>query len=262
MNINQIANKLHEAINSRQQIQPLSQTNISLSNSDAYAVSRRLCELRQWEPYGRKIGFTNRRIWPIYGVDQPIWGSMSRSSIHYAGNGRSSVKFSDYCEPRIEPEIVVCFGSKPPQHANEEQIVNNIAWVAPGLEIVDSVYPDWKFTIPDAIAAGGLHGHLIIGEKVSVTDDLIQQLFDQKVTLSCDSKVIEKGYGSNVLDGPISALKHLLDGISYEPSEIPLKAGEIVTTGTLTDAKPIRVGQTWSGDYTGIISSSLSVGII
>ena len=91
---------------------------------------------------------------------------------------------------------------------------------------------------------------------------MIQQLFDQKVTLSCDSKVIEKGYGGNVLDGPISALKHLLDGISYEPSEIPLKAGEIVTTGTLTDAKPIRVGQTWSGDYTGIISSSLSVGII
>ena len=262
MNINKIANKLHAAINSRQQIQPLTQINISLSNSDAYAVSRRLCELRQWEVLGRKIGFTNRSIWPIYGVDQPMWGSMSRSSIHYAENGKSSIKFSDYCEPRIEPEIVVCFACMPPQKANEAQIANNIAWLAPGFEIVDSVYHDWKFTIPDTIAAGGLHGHLIIGEKVSVSDDLIKQLFDQKVTLSCDNKVIEKGYGGNVLDGPISALKHLLDGISNEPSEIPLKAGDIVTTGTLTDAKPIRVGQTWSGDYAGIINSSLSVEII
>ena len=262
MNIDQIAAEIHRAIMNREQITPFTDRDILLSSADAYKVSTKLCELRAWQVNGRKIGFTNRSIWPIYGVDQPMWGSMSTSSISYAENGISSIKLSDYCEPRIEPEIVVCFASTPPLHATEEQIENCVAWVAPGFEIVDSVYPDWKFGIPDTIAAGGLHGQLIIGEKVSETDDLRAKLIDQKVTLCCDHEVLEKGSGGNVLDGPISALKHLLDGISAEPSEISVKAGDIVTTGTLTDAKPLRVGQTWNGKYSGIINSSLSVEIV
>ena len=262
MNIDQIANKLHEAITSRRQIQPFTQDNLLLSNSDAYAVSRKLCELRKWKILGRKIGFTNRTIWPIYGVEQPMWGSMSASSISYAENGKSSIKLSEYCEPRIEPEIVVCFTSTPPPNASEDQIVNCIDWLAPGFEIVDSVFPDWKFSIPDTIAAGGLHGQLIIGQKVSTINNLIPELIDQKVTLSCDDKVVEEGHGSNILDGPISALKHLLDGIFDEPSEVPIKAGDIVTTGTLTDAKPLHVGEIWRGHYSGVINSSLSIEII
>jgi len=220
MNIDQIANKLHEAITSRRQIRPFTQDKIMLSNSDAYAVSRKLCELRNWKILGRKIGFTNRAIWPIYGVEQPMWGSMSSSSISYAENGKSAIKFSQYCEPRIEPEIVVCFASPPPLNASEEQIVNCIAWVAPGFEIVDSVFPDWKFSIPDTIAAGGLHGQLIIGQKASNINNLIPELIDQKVTLMCDDIMVEEGYGSNILDGPISALKHLLDGIFDELPEL------------------------------------------
>ena len=262
MNLDKMANKLLDAITLKKQIQPFTKDNILLSNSDAYAVSRKLSELRQWEISGRKIGFTNRTIWPLYRVDQPMWGPMSASSISYHENGKSTIKLSDYCEPRIEPEIVVSFASAPPSNASEEQIVNCIDWVAPGLEIVDSVYPDWKFSIPDTIAAGGLHGQLIIGQKFSSNENLILNLIDQKVTLSCNTQVVEEGYGRNVLDGPISALKHLLDGISDEPSEMPIKAGDIVTTGTLTDAKPLRVGETWCGNYLGLINSSLSIEII
>ena len=262
MNIDQIADEIHRAIMKREQITPFSDRDILLSNADAYKVSSKLCKLRTWQVNGFKIGFTNRSIWPIYGVDQPMWGSMSVNSISYAKNGISSIKFSDYCEPRIEPEIVVCFGSTPPLHATEEQIANSIAWVAPGFEIVDSIYPSWKFNIPDTIAAGGLHGQLVLGEKVTETNGLRVKLIDQKVTLCCDNEVVEDGSGGNVLDGPISALKHLLDGSSAEPSEILVKAGDIVTTGTMTDAKPLRVGQTWNGKYSGIINSSLSVEIV
>lgn len=261
MNIYQIADALHKAVIKREQLKPFTQQDIQLSNSDAYKVSQKLCELRQWKVVGRKIGFTNRSIWPIYGVGQPIWGSMSADSISYAKDGKSSIRLSDYCEPRIEPEIAVSFASTPPRKATNEQIASCIDWVAPVFEIVDSVYPGWKFAIPDAIAAGGLHGQLIIGQKVSKIDDITQKLVDQKVTLLCDNKVVEEGCGSNVLDGPISALKHLLDGISEEPFEVPLKAGDIVTTGTLTDAKPLKVGETWSSNYSGIINSSLSIEI-
>ena len=165
MNIDRIAAEIHKAILNREQITPFTDRDMSLSSADAYKVSTKLCELRSWQVNGRKIGFTNRSIWPIYGVDQPMWGSMSKNSISYAKNGSSSIKLSDYCEPRIEPEIVVCFASTLPLCATEEQIANSIAWVAPGFEIVDSIYPGWKFNIPDTIAAGGLHGQLVVGEK-------------------------------------------------------------------------------------------------
>ena len=69
----------------------------------------------------------------------------NRAEETYAENGKSSIKLSEYCEPRIEPEIVVCFTSTPPPNASEDQIVNCIDWLAPGFEIVDSVFPDWKF---------------------------------------------------------------------------------------------------------------------
>ena len=84
MNIDQIAAEIHKAILNREQITPFTDRDMSLSSADAYKVSTKLCELRSWQVNGRKIGFTNRSIWPIYGVDQPMWGSMSKNSISYA----------------------------------------------------------------------------------------------------------------------------------------------------------------------------------
>ncbi len=82
----------------------------------------------------------------------------------------------------------------------------------------------------DTIACGGLHGKLIIGQKLDPPKNLDQILNNLKVTLSLDSKIIEKGRGAYVLDGPISALKYLQEGISKNQAEAELKAGYIVTT--------------------------------
>ena len=84
MNIDQIAAEIHKAILNREQITPFTDRDIPLSSADAYKISNKLSELRGWQVNGRKIGFTNRSIWPIYGVDQPMWGSMSKNSINHA----------------------------------------------------------------------------------------------------------------------------------------------------------------------------------
>ena len=66
MNIDDIALEIFEAITSVNQIQPFSERGINLSNSEAYEVAKKLMCMRKWEQVGRKIGFTNRSIWPIY----------------------------------------------------------------------------------------------------------------------------------------------------------------------------------------------------
>jgi 2-keto-4-pentenoate hydratase len=61
--------------------------------------------------------------------------------------------------------------------------------------------------------------------------------------------VIDTGVGANVLDSPALALVHLAGVLAGQPQFPPLAAGEIVTTGTVTDAWGVAPGETWTSDY-------------
>ena len=61
--------------------------------------------------------------------------------------------------------------------------------------------------------------------------------------------VIDRGVGANVLDSPALALGYLARVLSEQPQAPKLAAGEIVTTGTITDAWPVEAGETWTSDY-------------
>ena len=100
-----------------------------------------------------------------------VGNAISNSSVVYAENNTAVVNLGEFCEPRIEPEIVIGLKECPPNDPSIEQVVKCVDWVAPGFEIVDSIYPNWKFSVPDTIAAGGLHGKLIIGRKVEPTEN-------------------------------------------------------------------------------------------
>ena len=67
-----------------------------------------------------------------------------------------------------------------------------------------------------------------------------------------NSQINERGQGSSVLEGSISALHYLQHGIEQYETEADLKSGDIVTTGTLTDAKSISAGQIWSERFQGL----------
>ncbi len=61
--------------------------------------------------------------------------------------------------------------------------------------------------------------------------------------------MVDRGVGANVLDSPALALRHLAQVLATQPQFPQLAAGEIVTTGTITDAWPVAAGQTWHSDY-------------
>ena len=69
------------------------------------------------------------------------------------------------------------------------------------------------------------------------------------LTLSRNNTVVDRGIGSNVLDSPALALAHLARIVTDQPQVPPLASGEIITTGTLTDAWPVAPGEIWSSDY-------------
>jgi 2-oxo-3-hexenedioate decarboxylase len=72
------------------------------------------------------------------------------------------------------------------------------------------------------------------------------------IELYRNGELVDRGCGANVLDGPLSALRHLVGLLAEDPVNPPLAAGEIVSTGTLTRAFPVKPGETWQTRLSGI----------
>lgn len=254
--ISTFADRLIAAQDAATTLPPITAGAPGFSVEDAYNVLAEIERRRRaqgWRSVGRKIGFTNRTIWPRYGVDQPMWAHLFAHSVSHATNGKASLPLRSFVQPRIEPEVVFKLKAPPPLSDDPLAVLAATEWIAPGFEIVQSHFPDWKFKAPDCTAAFGLHAALVVGAPVAVTDAnraaLAAGLPAFALTLKRGDTLIERGVGANVLGSPALALAHLARLVAGQPQFPPLAAGEIVTTGTLTDAWPVKPGETWSSDY-------------
>jgi 2-oxo-3-hexenedioate decarboxylase len=251
-----IADRLIAAYDGAATLPPITAGAPDFSVADGYAVLHDIETRRRaqgWQAVGRKIGFTNRTIWPRYGVYQPMWAHVWTRTVHFAPNGRAALPLQGLVQPRIEPEVVFKLKAPVPVTDNALAVLSCVEWIAPGFEIVQSHFPDWKFAAADCTAAFGLHGALIVGAPLAVTDAnraaLAAALPAFALTLSRGDTVIDRGVGAIVLDSPALALAHLARLLAEQPQAPRLAAGEIVTTGTITDAWPVAAGETWSSDY-------------
>ncbi len=256
-NIAAIAGQLISAYDSATQIEPITSTDPAFDVATAYEVLREIEKRRRitqgWQPVGRKIGFTNRTIWPRYGVYQPMWAHIWAHSVHFAQEGHATLGLASFVQPRIEPEVVFKLKAPVPVTSDALAVLASIEWIAPGFEVVQSHFPDWKFTAADCTAAFGLHGALVVGKTIPLTDRnrgaIATALPTFPLTLRRGRTVVDRGVGANVLGNPALALVHLVRVLATQPQFPPLAAGEVITTGTLTDAWPVAPGETWVSDY-------------
>jgi 2-keto-4-pentenoate hydratase len=265
-NLKAIADRLIAAQDTATTLPPITAGAPDFSVADGYAVLLDIEERRRaqgWRAVGRKIGFTNRTIWPRYGVYQPMWAHVWSNTVHFAQDGKASLALQPFVQPRIEPEVVFKLRAPVPATDDPLALLAAVEWVAPGFEIVQSHFPDWKFKAPDCTAACGLHGALVVGPPVALDDAerarLAAALPTCMVTLSRGENVIDRGVGANVLDSPALALGHLARLLADQPDQPPLAVGEIVTTGTITDAWPVAAGEIWSSDYGALGLSGLTL---
>ena len=254
--IGAVADALLAAEAAGSQVAPITDWLPEFDVVSAYAVLHEIERRRAasgWRPAGRKIGFTNRTIWPRYNVFLPMWAHVWEETVTQAPDGRATVSLAQAAEPRIEPEVV--FGLAGPVTTREDarEALAAVAWIAPGFEIVQSHFPGWRFKAPDCTAAFGLHRALVVGPRTPVTAANRERFADVlprfELTLRQGERVVDRGVGANVLDSPALALVHLARVLATQPDAAPLRAGEFVTTGTVTDAWPVAAGQAWSSDY-------------
>jgi len=251
-----IADRLLAAYDNATMLPPISAGAPDFDVAAAYDVLAEIERRRRaqgWQPAARKIGFTNRTIWARYGVWQPMWAHAWAHTVQYAPSGRASQSLARLVQPRIEPEVVFRLCSPVPVTDDAEAILDCIEWIAPGFEIVQSHFPDWKFTAADCTAAFGLHGALVVGAPVAITAGnragIAAALPAFTLQLRRGDTLVDTGVGANVLGSPALALAHLARVLATQPWAPPLAAGEVITTGTVTDAWPVAPGETWTSDY-------------
>jgi 2-oxo-3-hexenedioate decarboxylase len=260
-----IAGEAFELLGTGRQIKPFSERLSGFDLDHAYqaaALIKNLREKRGEVPWGRKIGFTNRTIWDEYNVHAPIWGYVYDRTVHNLADLSEAFSLTNLTDPRIEPEIVFQLSAAPASGMDETALLACIDWVAHGFELVQSIYPGWKFSAADTVAAYGLHGALLIGSRHPIgakMESWNRTLPSFEIDLMRDGRVLEHGHSSNVLGGPVSALRHLVDVLSHDHVSPPLAAGEIVTTGTLTRALPVQSGEVWATRLTGVHLDGISV---
>lgn len=258
-----IARELRQAQDQSAQIIPATERLPDFNLAAGYAVGERIHRQRVADgdhPVGRKVGMTLRARWPELGVSAPIWSWLRQRSVRDFPQGDARLELSRYCQPKIEPELVVHFHRTPPAGADEAAMLGAIDWVAPGIEIVQTHYRNGYGKPPDSLADCAHHAALLIGPPVPVAQlgsDVLGQMERLTVRLSCGGALRETGSAENVLGSPLRALREIAGIMAGHGA--PLAAGEVVTTGTITTPCPISAGERWLVEFDGIELPPLSV---
>ncbi len=269
-NIHALASELTAAYAERRTLATPPSARDGLDLPTAYAVERDLVRMRRAEGHqtvGVKVGYANKAMWRLLKLETLVWAHMYDDTVRYADTNVATLSLAPMIAPKIEPEIV--FKMKSPLSGSITEAaaaLEAVEWLALGFEIIDCPYADWKFQPADFVAAYGLHAALIIGEPRPVpsanVSELVEQLPKFKVRLSKDGQLIEEGSGRNSLRSPALCLAELASAMAKQDGSEPLAAGDLVSSGTLTESTPIQSGATWTASVEGIDLPSLTLPLV
>jgi 2-keto-4-pentenoate hydratase len=255
-----IARELYTAYETGQMVEIPPSTRPGFDLDAAYNIEAKLKQIREdagHRTVGRKVGYANKAVWRVLKLETLVWGHMYDDTVHYAGGNSAALTVPHPRSLKIEPEIV--FGLKQPitnEGLDAAGALASTDWLALGFEIIDCPFPGWKFQPSDFVASFGLHTALVIGEKIQVQSDLIPQLVDElprfKVRMLKNGGFVEEGSGRNSLKSPAACLAELGAAIVRRFPSQPLRAGEIVSSGTLTAGHPTTKGEMWTAEVEGI----------
>ncbi|MGW6054414.1 2-keto-4-pentenoate hydratase [Streptomyces sp. NPDC055189] len=247
------ATALDEAVTSRQAIAQLSGT-ASLTLDDAYQVQALGSELRETRGdrvVGVKLGFTSKAKALQMGVSDVIFGRLYASG-EYADGG--SVAMEDFIHPRVEPEVAFRLGARFDARAAadpEADLRAAVDAVAPGLEIIDSRYANFKFSLTDVVADNTSAAAFVTGAwqptDLTATD---VRFDDRPVTLEIDGAVAATGSTSDILGDPVLALPAIARMAAAQGVVLP--AGSVLLAGAATAAVALPGGVTVSATVPGL----------
>ncbi|MGE4240527.1 2-keto-4-pentenoate hydratase [Ramlibacter sp.] len=222
--------------------------------ADAYAIQSASIQkrvARGEKRVGVKMGFTSRSKMVQMGLNDVIWGRLTDAMLVEEG---AKTAFSKYVHPRAEPEIAFVLKKELAGHVTAVEALAAVEAIAPAIEIIDSRYKDFKFSLPDVIADNASSSGFVIGPWC----DPRQDFSNLGLALQIDGKVVQVGSTAAILGHPLRSLVAAAR-LSAEAGE-PLQAGWVVMAGGATAAEWIKPGNYVSVEMEKLGSCGFHVG--
>jgi 2-oxopent-4-enoate/cis-2-oxohex-4-enoate hydratase len=241
--------ELHRALRQGHCVPPL-RDRADLSVDDAYAISLGILARREAEGervIGKKIGLTSKAVQDMLGVDRPDFGFLTDRM-----QAEADAPFSiagNLIAPRAEAEIAFILKSDlvGPGITDEDVLAATDA-VCACFEIVDSRIADWNIQIVDTIADNASCGVFVLGrERVDPRRLDLPSLHCQVFK---NGRRISEGYGRAVQGSPLTAVAWLANTLGGYG--VPLKAGEIILSGSLVPLEPAAAGDIFESRIEGL----------
>jgi 2-oxo-3-hexenedioate decarboxylase len=255
-----LAAVLDDAVRGVTAIRQLSATT-ALTLDDAYAVQRAGIARRVARGdavVGVKLGFTSRAKAEQMGVSDVIIGALTASMQVVDGGTLDAARL---IHARVEPEVAFRLGEAVGVDDPDADPVAAVSDVAPALEVIDSRYHDFSFSLADVVADNTSAAAFVVGtwQPFSATRTRLD-LADLAVSLRIDDDVVESGSTEAILGDPVQALAAAKRMAATYGLTMP--AGTIVLAGAATAAAtlPTRPGSTVVGDVAGLGSVTLQIG--
>jgi 2-oxo-3-hexenedioate decarboxylase len=198
----------------------------------AASIDRRL--QRGERRTGVKMGFTSRAKMVQMGVHDMIWGRLTDAMAEEDG---APVSLGRFVHPRVEPELAFLLAKPLPANASLPEALEAVACIAPALEIIDSRFDNFKFTLGDVVADNASSSGYVIGP----WRDPRQDFSNLGLVMSIDGVARQVGSTAGILGNPLRSLVAAAR-LSAATGE-PLQAGWIVMAGGATAAEPLKPRQ-------------------
>ena len=148
-----LARELTDAYAKRELIAPPSSRDGGLDLAAAYAVEGEIAQARRAggrQTVGWKVGYANKAMWRALKLETLVWAHLYDDTVRYADWNDATLAIAAMVAPKIEPEIVFKL-AKAPASSDPIAVLEATEWYALGFEIIDCVFPDWKFQPADFV---------------------------------------------------------------------------------------------------------------
>lgn len=232
-----LAAELFDALRQRSTVEPLIARHPTLDLDDAYLISRALLQLRLASGerlIGKKIGVTSEAVQQMLGVHQPDFGYLTDAMCF----DRELPISREMIQPRAEGEIAFTLASDLiGPGITPEQVLAAIASAHVCFEIVDSRIRDWKIGIIDTIADNASSGAFVLGPPC---DPRSLDLVGCELIVTKNGQPLSRGFGAAALGSPLISVAWLANTLGRYG--VPLRAGEVLLSGSLVPLEPVRPG--------------------
>jgi 2-keto-4-pentenoate hydratase len=250
--VEELAARLSTAVGERTAVEPLSDEVPDLDLDTGYAVQRVLRE--QAGPLvGWKLGVTSRAKQAQVGVSSPVFGFLPGAAALDLGE---PLRCGELIQPRAEPEIVFVLGRDlAGPHVTAVDVLSASSGLAVGIEVLDSRFRDYRFTMADVVADNTSAARFVVGAPVPPAGIDVRLV---GVVLEKNGELVATASGAASLGHPAAAVAWLVRQLAA--SGEGLSAGQVVLSGGLTAATPVAPGDvvTVSIDRLGTVELACS----